>query len=896
MAKLFKRRRYERLRNGGGGGARRIHGWMLVPVVLFGVMLFGMLATSIAGFVVYRVYANDMPPVEQVLSQNAGGAEVYDRNGNLLYTFTDDLSGLRQPVALSDVSPYLIQATVDTEDSSFYSNPGINIKGLLRAAYENFLPGNPDFLQGSGGSSITQQLVKNIYIPESDRSKRSISRKIKETVYAMELTKRYSKDQILEWYLNQIPYGGVYNGIEAASEGYLGKKASDLTLGEAALLAGIPACPSCYDPLQNPEAAMKRRDQVLVLMEEKGGITPEEGWNAAQEPLNIVQHRFSIDAAHWVLSYVGPELERMFGHEAVYRQGLKVTTTLDLNLQTQAENDVENWVSQYEDTSNGHNGALVAMDPHTGEILAYVGSRDYFRDDIQGANDMAQAFNSPGSTLKPITYVTAFMKLGWGPGTMVLDTPTCYDEDNGTQFCPTNPSHDSHGPITIRQALGNSLNVPAFKVIQMAGVSDVINTARKMGITGLDGSYGPSFTIGGTDVKLVDVVYAYSVFATGGIMRGVPTTQTLSPGYRDLDPVSVLRVEDSQGNVIWNADDQRTDEQIIPSQYAYLISNILSDPQAQCWTFGCGGLTIPGQHAAIKTGTSQPYENSTAIGDTWAFAYTPNLVVGVWAGNADNSPMVNILSTSISWHAARDFMEQALADQPAEDFQKPDGVADATVCVPSNMLPTPYCGKTTEDLFVTDALKDKDTWWQPTKIDIRTGLRATEMTPSQFVQERGYLIVPPDVQGFQRDQAEEWASLLGGAAPSQQTNPADIPVVISSPASGASISGSVTISGKASSADFQSYRLEYGVGASPSEWALIYQSTTPVNNSTLAVWNTNGFPDGEYTLRLVVTDAKRGELVTTTTVKLGRAGGRTPTPPAIITPTPTPTPWAGLGG
>jgi membrane peptidoglycan carboxypeptidase len=878
MARLFKRRRYERLRTGNGGG-RKIHGWMLVPIILFGTMLVGAAVMAVGGFVVYRVYANDMPPVEQVLSQNAGGAQIFDRNGQPLYTFSDDLSGLRSPVPLSEVSPSLVKATVDTEDSSFYSNPGINIKGLLRAAYENFLPGNLNFLQGTGGSSITQQFVKNVYIPEADRSKRSIDRKLKETVYAMELTKRYSKDQILEWYLNQIPYGGIYNGVEAASEGYLGKKASDLTLGEAALLAGIPACPSCYDPLQHPEAASKRRDQVLVLMVDRGDITPAEGWTAAQEPVNIVPHRFTIDAAHWVLSYIGPELERMFGREAVYRQGLKVTTTLDLNLQTEAENDVENWVSQYEDTSNGHNGALVAMDPHTGEIIAYVGSRDYFRDDIQGANDMAQAFNSPGSTLKPFNYVTAFMKLGWGPGTMVLDTPTCYDESNGTQFCPKNPEGDFHGPITIRQALGNSLNIPAFKVIQMAGVNDVINTARKMGITGLDGSYGPSFTIGGTDVKLVDVVYAYSVFATGGIMRGVPTTLNLPQGYRDLDPVSILKVEDSQGNVIWNADDQRSDEQIIPSQYAYLINNILSDPQAQCWTFGCGGLTIPGQHAAIKTGTSQPYENSTAIGDTWAFSYTPDLVVGVWAGNADNSPMVNILSTSISWHAARDFVEAALANKPASDFEKPDGVADATVCVPSGMLPTPYCGKTTEDLFVTDALKDKDNWWQPTKIDVRTGLLATEMTPPQFVQDRGFLVVPPEVQGFEREQALEWASLLGGSAPSERTNPADLPVVISSPASGASVSGSVTVSGRAASADFQSYRLEYGVGASPTQWAVIYQSNTAVKDSTLAIWNTTGFPAGQYTLRLVVTDGTRGELMTTTTITLtGQAAGRTPTP------------------
>jgi membrane peptidoglycan carboxypeptidase len=892
MASLFKRRRYSRLRDNGKG---KIHGWMLVPIIILGTMLAGMGVTAIAGFIVYRVYASDMPPVEQVLSQNAGGAKIYDRNGQLLYTYVDDLQGMRKPVPLSEVSPYLITATVDTEDSSFYSNPGVNIKGLLRAGYENFLPGNLNFLQGTGGSSITQQLVKNIYIPEAERQKRSVSRKVKETVYAMELTQRYSKDQILEWYLNQIPYGGLYNGIEAAAQGYFGKKASDLTLGEAALLAGIPACPSCYDPLENPERALKRRAQVLLLMVGKGDITPAEGWVAAQEPVNLVPHRFPIEAPHWVLSYVEPELEKMFGREAVYRQGLQVTTSIDLNLENDAQDALENWIGQFEDSSDGHNGALVAMDPKTGEILAYVGSRDYFRDDILGQNDMAQALNSPGSTLKPFNYVTSFMKLGWGPGTLVLDTPTCYDEGNGTQFCPRNPSGDYHGPITIRNALGNSLNVPAFKVIQMVGVSDVVQTAKKMGITALDGSYGPSFTIGGTDVKLVDVVYAYSVFAAGGVMRGVPTVQNLAEGYRTLDPVSILTVKDSQGNVIYDAANERRDDQIIPEDYAYLISNILSDPQAQCITFGCGGLSIPGQDAAIKTGTSEPYVNSRSIGDTWAFGYTPDIVVGVWAGNADNSPMVNITSTSISWRAMRDFMEAALEGKPAEDFQQPPGVAKATVCVPSGKQPTSYCGKTTEDLFVTDGLpKDKDDWWQVSKIDVRTGLLATELTPPQFVAARGYLVPPPDVTGFERVQALEWATMLSGTAPSERSDPSDMPAVISAPASGATVSGTVTVTGRAASTDFEWYRLEYGAGASPATWTVIQESTTSVTNSTLALWNTSGLTPGQYTLRLVVKDRSRGELLTLTTVTVGAQPAATPTPKKA-TPgvTPTKNPWSG---
>ena len=891
MARLFKHRRHVHLRGDGKAGMSR---WMLIPALLLAVFVAGSAIAAVAGFIIYRVYASDMPPVEEVLSQNAGGAKVYDRNGRLLYEYVDDLQGLRQPVPLSEVSPYLVNATIATEDATFYSNPGVNMKGLMRAAYENFFPGNLGFLQGTGGSSITQQLVKNIYIPEAERQKRSISRKLKETVYAIELTNRYSKDQILEWYLNQIPYGGIYNGVEAAAQGYFGKKASELTLGEAALLAGIPACPSCYNPLGNPERAVARRNQVLLLMQEKGSITKAEGWVAAQETVNLTAHRFLIDAPHWVLSYVGPELEKMFGRQAVYREGLRVTTTLDLDLQKKAEDILENWISEFEG-SGGHDGALVAMDPTTGEILTYVGSRDYFRDDILGQNDMAQAFNSPGSAMKPFTYITSFMKLGWGPGTLILDTPTCY-QDGDKEFCPRNPSGDYHGPISIRTALGNSLNIPAFKTIQAAGVNDVVNTAKKMGITGLDGTYGPSFTIGGVDVRLVDMVYGYSVFAANGVMRGVPTVETLPEGYRGLDPVSILKVEDANDNVIYDAANERQDVEIVPPEYTYLISSILSDPQARCITFGCGGLSVPGQHAAIKTGTSEPYENSRAIGDTWAMTYTPNLVVGVWAGNADNSPMYNISSTSISWRAARDYMETALEGKEALDFEQPEGIEKAKVCVPSGLLPSQYCGKTVEDLFVKNSLPtEKDNWWQPFKIDIRTGLLATEMTPPQFVQERVYLVLPPELTGFDKQAALEWAAALGVSLPpterSNPRGPSDLPAVIKSPAAGASVNGVVTVTGRAVSNDFEWFRLEYGAGASPTQWVVINQVNAPVTDAALGMWDTSALPAGQYTLRLVVKDRARGELVSlaTITVTAKVTPAPTPTPKKQTTPTATPT-------
>jgi membrane peptidoglycan carboxypeptidase len=866
------------------------------------LVLAGTVATVIAGFVIYLSYSRGLLSPDEVLAtQSSGGAKIYDRNGQLLYEFVDDLSGLRDPVPLSEVSPWLIEATISTEDADFYSNPGVNVKGLIRAAYENFFPGKLGFLKGSGGSSITQQLVKNVYIPEEERSERSIPRKLKETVYALELTRRYSKDQILEWYLNQIPYGGLYYGVEAASEGYFGKSVHDLTLAEAALLAGIPASPARYDPVSNPDAAIERRNQVLDLMLKRGKISLLEAYAAKLEPLKLAPQRFPIEAPHFVLDYLQPQLEKLVGREALYRGGLSVTTTLDLNLEKQAEAALEKWISEYEATSNGHNGALVAIDPHTGEILAYVGSRDYFRDDIQGRNDMALAENSPGSAFKPFTYITAFMKLGWGPGTMVLDTPISYPNPDGTIFTPRNPAGDFKGPITIREALGSSLNVPAFKVAIAAGVENIVATAKRMGITTLTGSYGPSITIGGVDVNVLDMTYGYSVFANNGVMKGMPSILDLPEGNRPLDPIAILKVENSKGEVIYEPD--RQEERVAPAEYAYLVTNVLSDPQAQCATFGCGGLSI-GRTAAIKTGTSEPYENSHAIGDTWALGYTPDLAAGVWAGNADNSPMVNILSTSISWHALRDFMQAALEGVPDRAFERPDGVVTATVCVPSGKLPSQYCGKTTQDIFAADSVpKETDDWWQPIKVDSRNGLLATSQTPSKYVEERVFLVLPQDLQGVSRQQAEEWAQALGVAlAPTQEsplgpdTTQQQPGVSIDWPPADATVRGVIAIKGSTNTPGFRSYSLEYGAGTRPQQWTVIARSNEPVIDGTLGQFDTTELKPGTYTIRLVVQDQTRGYLTDTVTVGVGSLatptpGGQEPRPTATPTPTPTLLPY-----
>jgi membrane peptidoglycan carboxypeptidase len=882
---------------------------------LVGIGFIGLAIAGGTGYGVYRSYADGLKPPDQVIAQQpSGGAQIFDRKGNLLYEYVDDRSGLRSPVKLDEISPWMIAATVSTEDASFWTNPGVNTRGLIRAGLETLHLRSADAANTTGGSSITQQLVRNVYIPADERYQRSYARKLKETIYAVELSNQYSKNQILEWYLNQISYGGLYNGVEAASLGYFGKHAKDLTLPEAAMLAGIPASPSSYDPINHPDAAIARRNEVLRLMRTRTRVEVESDgqkmpatrfqvnddgttvdatdtafYISTATPLDIQEQRFPVQAPHWVFDYIQPQLEQLYGKEALYSGGLRVTTTIDLDLQNEAQATLENWISQYEESSGAHNGALVAIDPRTSEILTYVGSRDYFNTAIQGENDNASAVNSPGSTLKPFTYEAAFEQLGWGPGTEILDTPVSYPDQDGKTFTPRNPSRDFHGPISAHDALGNSLNIPATKVAVTVGIDNVAAEYKKFGITGLDGhSYGPSITVGGIDVKLVDVTYAYSVLAAGGVMRGVPTRLTLDPGNRTLDPVSILQITKQDGSVLYpQTPDHRVQVQevkVVSPQSAYQITSILSDPSAFCITYGCGALSI-GRPWGVKTGTSEPFEDdSTAIGETWTYGYTPDLVVGVWAGNADNSIIHNITSTSISYRAVRDFMISALADTPATDFVRPPGLSEVDTCTPSGLKADDTCGRKVKNLLPDATAPTKgDDWWQKVNVDIRDGLIATELTPPQFVQQRYGLSIPASVTGFARSQDEEWAGVLNTSTTPTDKSTGQAPVKITAPRQGAKFASNtvIPITGQATSADFTAYRVEYGLGSPPLAWTLIARSQTPQPGGGLALWNVAGLPDGTYTLRVVIEDKVKGELSTFVTVTIGKGG-------AVVTPTPAP--------
>jgi membrane peptidoglycan carboxypeptidase len=881
----------KRRRNANHKGAPR---WLMALALLGGIAAVSVGVIAGIGYAVYRSYASDLiPPDEAIAKLPVGGARILDRNGKPLYEFLDDNSGLRDPVSTEEISRWVPYATIATEDSSFMTNPGVNYKGLASAAFQNFSPfgSSPGFLEGRGGSSITQQLVKNVYFSPEERTKRSVDRKIRETVYALELTKKYSKAQILTWYLNEISYGNVFVGIEAASMGYFGVHAKDLSLAQAALLAGVPSCPSCYDPINEPAAAQDQRNYVLKRMYDEGYISGEQFWTAAAEPLNVKLRQFDIEAPHFVFDIVQPELERIFGEEAIHQDGLVVYTSLDLDAQHKAQDILESYIEQYEGTAGGHNGAGVGIDPKTGQIIVYIGSRDFFNEDIHGQNDMALALNSPGSSFKPFTYITAFMKLGWGPGTTILDTPVSSKWWDGKNP-PRNPVAHS-GPITVRNALGNSLNIPAVKTILSVGVPEVVKQAKKMGITSLDGrDLGPSMTVGGVDVKLLDMVYGYTAFPNLGVLKGVESTVARPEGNRTVDPVSILRVEDREGNILYpKVDDQPVDsppiieERVAPAPEAYLIDNILSDPSATCLTYGCGGLNIPGHPMGAKTGTSEPYETIGLIGETWTYGFTPQMVFGTWFGNADNTPMQNITSYYVSANTTRDFMIAYHENLPVEEFARPDGVASASECIPSGLKPTPNCPQTTpNDLFAASSLPSKDDdWWQLGKIDTRTGRPATPSTPARFVEEQHFLHVPDGVPEFIREQALEWVNEFKakpGEVPTPQAPGAEFALAITSPGDGSPVSGITSINGSASSADFQSYRLEFRSESSPGDWLLITHSTSPIVGGVLGHWNTFALQPGLYAVRLVLVDSRVGETSTQIVLLVTVPPAATPTAPA----------------
>ena len=628
--------------------AKKHYKKILIYLFSLGFVCLGVLAFWISTFKM-----PDLNAFEEITSSQS--ARIYDRTGQILLADLNQ-NVKRQVIDSGDISPYIKNATVAIEDASFYTHGGIDIKAIFRAILANLTGGA--FSQG--GSTITQQVIKNSLLT----SEKAISRKLKEWILAVKLEKTMTKDEILTVYLNESPYGGNIYGVEEAAETFFGKKASEVTLAEAAYLAAIPNAPTYYSPYGNNKQQLKdRKNLVLQKMLDNKLITADQYTQAKKETVTFLpKQTSSIKAPHFV-DYVTQYLEDKYGSQAIEQNGLKVTTTLDYGLEAKAEAIVKQYALQNETTYNASNAALVAIDPKTGQILTMVGSRNYFDKQIDGNFNVTLAHRQPGSTFKPFVYSTAFNK-GYTPDTVLFDLPTEFQTTCDPQgkpigtastsdcYMPSNYDDKYLGPITLRDALAQSRNIPSIKVLYLAGIQDSINTAKSMGVESLGDAnqYGLTLVLGGGEVSPLDLTSAYGVFADAGVRNPY---------------ISILKVEDSQGNILEQA--SYHPEQVIPTESANKISDILSDNTARTPAYGANSpLYISDRPVAVKTGTTNDYR------DVWIVGYTPNLVVGAWAGNNNNTPMVKKTAGLIISPMWRTFMDAALPSLPKEYFTAPE--------------------------------------------------------------------------------------------------------------------------------------------------------------------------------------------------------------------------------
>jgi len=585
-------------------------------------------------------FVNQLPSPSQIENYRAGlSTHLYSRDGKLLYEIYREEN--RTPVKLSLLPQYVKQATISIEDKDFYNHKGVSLfGGVLRALKENLL--KPKL---QGGSTITQQLVKSALLtPE-----RTITRKVKEIILALLVERRYSKEQILEMYLNQVPYGGTAWGIEEASRMYLNKSATKLTLAEAALLAGLPQAPSLYSPYANPKAAKARQLQVLSQMLEEGYINREQYEKAKSAKLNVQAPKSQIKAPHFVF-YVKQLLEQEYGEKTVQEGGLRVYTTLDYSIQKAAENILKEELDKLESYNVG-NGAILVTRPSTGEILAMVGSRNFF-EGTYGAYNVTTALRQPGSSIKPLTYTLA-LKNGMTAGSILVDAPTAFGVPGSEIYRPVNYDGQFHGNVPVRYALANSYNIPAVKALESVGVSNFINFAKNLGIQNWQADpsrYGLSLTLGGGEVTMLELATAF------GTLRNL--------GARvDLNPVN--KIENTSGRILFNND--HTAQRVLGEEEPFIISDILSDNLARTPAFGANSpLNFGNGLVSVKTGTTDEKKDNWTIGFTRPTLSSQygDVLVAVWVGNNDNTPMNPNLASGITGAAPiwRRVMER-LVDQ-----------------------------------------------------------------------------------------------------------------------------------------------------------------------------------------------------------------------------------------
>ncbi len=649
----------------------------------FAVIAIGLLFAFIAVIWISR----DLPNPNQLINREvAQSTKIYDRTGkNILYEISGDQR--RTLIPLNEIPNHVRQATISIEDKNFYNHGGFSVWAMVRTAITNLI-----YSRSAGGSTLTQQFIKNAVLS----NEKTITRKVKELIMAYQLEKRFSKDQILQMYLNEIPYGSNSYGVEAASQKYFGKSVRDLSLAESALLAALPQSPSRYSPYgANKDLLLGRKDYILDLMAEQNYISQTERDDAKKQEIIFKGRDNNITAPHFVM-YIKDILSEKYGEKMIEQEGLKIYTTLDLYKQKIAEETITEKTKNYPQKYGANNAALVSIDPKTGQILAMVGSRDYFDDSIDGQVNVTTRPRQPGSSMKPIVYAALFEK-GYTPDTILYDVVTNFSTDPAQPYTPHDYSGNELGPVKIRQALAGSLNIPAVKAIYLAGINSVIDLAESLGYTTLypRSRFGLSLVLGGGEVKLLEHTNAYSAFARDGQMSPL---------------VSILKVEDKNGNII--EEYKPSEKKVLDSQIARMINSVLSDNAARTYIFGAKNfLTLGDRPVAAKTGTTNDFH------DAWTMGYTPSLVTGVWVGNSDNKAMKgkadgSILAAPI-WH---DYMTKVLGDTPAENFKAPD------------------------DYKTGKAILDGQIPTQVVQVDKSSGLLSTSSTPPELIEERNTLV------------------------------------------------------------------------------------------------------------------------------------------------------------
>lgn len=838
---------------------------LITSLLLFIILLFSF----------YIIIVQKLPDVSDLRSKASQfeTLRIMDRQENLLYEVVPPDTGRRDYVTLDKISSYVLASVIAVEDRDYYNHPGFDLIAIIRAFFQNIEGGQTV----SGASTITQQLARNLLLSNKERMERTISRKIKEIILAAEITRRYSKDEILEIYLNENYYGNHAYGIEAAAQTYFKISAKNLDFAQAAFLVGLPQAPGYYDIFSNREVTLERLNDVLLLVynhsrtgecinvrsgAECVSINPLMINDAIKEieEYNFEPNNFDILHPHWV-NYVYQLLETQFSADELYRSGYTIYTTLDPKIQEIAEKQLKSQISSLSD-KNVFNGAVIVLQPATGDILAMVGSPDYNDTQHAGQINMAVSPRQPGSAIKPLIYAAAFEK-GWNPATLIWDvetdfSPTGKEEDlyYSAPYHPVNYDGGFHGPVLARSALASSLNIPAVKALQYVGIYDNPDTelvdgfipfAKRFHIDSLDkAGFGLALALGGGEVTLLELTNAFAAFSNNG-------------SY--IASRAILKITDHNGNVIFDAP-QPLYENVLQDNYAYQISSILSDDSARTIGFGTGSILNLSYPAAIKTGTTNDYR------DNWTVGYNTQIAIGVWVGNADNQPMYGTTGLTGAAPIWNSIMESAAAIYPeirSGQFIRPDGIKDVLICTDSGTLPDENCINRRWEIFADgqEPLPDNQGLIGEYLTDTWSGKLASNECVSSVILKKYLNVSEPEARLWIRNTpaGRLWADRVHATSldfiPDGDIlrQPCGYPVLeIVSPFENMVISDDkIDIAAVVYALDgVYNYSVEFTELAEPENWRIIQNNLSQPHYGPekIAEWDLTGLDNGDYLVKI----------------------------------------------